>query len=701
MSKKTHSNKKQWQIVIGFAAAIAAPAALAAEDDPFFDLNLKEVLNLEITSVSKKPQTVSQAAAAIFVITADDIRRSGARTIPDALRMAPGVQVAQISSNAWAVSARGFDGRFTNKLLVLMDGRSVYTPTFSGVHWDVQDTVMADIERIEVIRGPGASLWGANAVNGVINIITKSAAATEGGIVVAGSGSEERGAASIRYGGKLGDIGYWRAYAKGFERDASVIKATDKAGDDDWRQQRVGFRADLTPSGRDAVTLQGDYYDGRSGQTAQLNFLTPPYNLITGTTQKLSGGNLLGRWQRELSATDSFTLQAYFDHSERDWPAVTMEKRDTYDLDFQYRTQRFAQHDLVLGAGYRLSRDSLGVSFTGIPAGTLQYATFSPASSNRALLSAFVQDDITLVPEKLIVTLGAKIEKNDYTGVEVQPNARLLWTPSETTTLWTAVAKAVRTPSRIDQDGLQVNQTVLMPRSGRNPSPVPVLLRGYGEVGSESLIAYEAGWKQRVTSTLSTDLALYYNDYDRLRSGRFQALLCQPSGATYPSLGCLFPRPTTSLLQPLAAGNESNARSYGFELSADWRPLNNLRFQAALSYLNLKTRKPENVLGTDLVGSAPKRQGSLHMAWNPRPDTDVDVWLRRVGKLPEVTYGIGIPAYTELDLRLAWRPAKNVEVALIGRNLLNDRHQEFASELLDVPEMQIERSLFGQVTWKF
>ncbi|MEO8411133.1 MAG: TonB-dependent receptor plug domain-containing protein, partial [Propionivibrio sp.] len=226
MSAKTENSKKNngkhWPVIVGLAAAVVIPGAAAATDDPFFDLNLKEVLNLEITSVSKKPQTVSQAAAAVFVITADDIRRSGAQTIPDALRMAPGIQVGQINANAWAVSARGFDGRFTNKLLVLMDGRSVYTPTFSGVYWDVQDTVVADIERIEVIRGPGASLWGANAVNGVINIITKSAAATEGGLVVAASGNEEKGAASIRYGGKLGDLGYWRMYAKGFDRDGSV-----------------------------------------------------------------------------------------------------------------------------------------------------------------------------------------------------------------------------------------------------------------------------------------------------------------------------------------------------------------------------------------------------------------------------------------------------------------------------------------------
>ena len=693
---------KRCRLLIGLSSFMIMSLAMAG-DDPFFDLDLQEVLNLEITSVSKKPQTISRAAAAVFVITSEDIRRSGASTIPDALRMAPGIQVGQFSSNSWAVSSRGMDGRFTNKLLVLMDGRSVYTPTFSGVYWDIQDTVMEDIERIEIIRGPGASLWGANAVNGVINIITKSAAATQGGMVVAGVGDEVRGTGSVRYGGQLGDLGHWRMYAKGADRDASQLKATGAAGDDDWQQQRLGFRADLTPTGRDAVTLQGDYYTGHSGQTSQLNFLSAPYNLITGTTQTVSGGNLLGRWQHELSATDSFTLQGYFDHTERDWPALVDEVRETYDLDFQYRTRRFERHDLVFGAGYRLSRDRLTRSVSGIPAGALQYATFAPSSSSRALLSAFIQDDITLLPEKLVLTLGVKLEKNDYTGVESQPNARLLWTPNETTTFWGAVAKAVRTPSRIDQNSSTVNQTVLAPGHERNPTPYPLLLQGVGQVGSESLVAYELGWKQRVTSAMSFDLAVFYNDYDQLRSGYFEVPLCQPSGMPISlTTGCSPHTFTTAyVLQTLSAGNASTARSHGFELSADWRPSHNLKFQAAYSGLSMKTRKPEGYFGTDLDSSAPARQGSLRMMWNPRADTDVDLWLRRVGRLPEVTKGIAIPAYTELDLRLAWRPVKDVEVAIVGRNLLNNAHQEFASELLDVPQMQIERSVFGQVVWTF
>jgi iron complex outermembrane receptor protein len=686
-------------VLFGLVCAALAQVAAAASDDPFFDLNLNEVLNLEITSVSKKPQTISQAAAAVFVITGDDIRRSGVTTIADALRMAPGVQVGQISANTWAVSARGMNGRFTNKLLVLMDGRSVYTPTFSGVYWDVQDTVLADIERIEVIRGPGAALWGANAVNGVINIITKSAAATQGGLVTAASGNEESASASVRYGGKAGEIGHWRVYAKGFERDESLVRATGADGNDYWRQQRTGFRTDLAPGGADSVTLQGDYYSGRSGDTATLNFLTPPFNTTLGVSQKVSGGNLLGRWQRDVSATDSFTLQAYFDHTQRDWPAHLNESRNTYDLDFQYRTRRFKGHDLVLGAGYRLNRDRIDRSYTGIPANALHFSTFSPASASRQLYSALIQDDITLMPDKLVLTLGTKLEHNDYTGMEWQPNARLLWTPGDTTTVWGSVARAVRTPSRIDRGGV-VNQTVVPPRSAQNPLPLPVLIQATGEIESESLIAYEAGWKQRLAPTLSVDLALFYNDYDKLRTGRFLAPVCQPSGLPV-AAGCFMMPFQTSVLQSSPAGNLAKGWSHGIELAADWRPLTNLRFQSALSQFAMEMREQSNAFTTDREGSAPRLQGSLRMSWNPRPDADVDLWLRRIGRLDEVTEGISIPGYTQLDLRLAWRPSKTFELALVGRNLLDRKHPEFASELLDGPMTELQRSVFGQVTLRF
>jgi iron complex outermembrane receptor protein len=688
------------KLALGVLFALGSLSAAGSEDDPFFDLDLKEVLNLEITSVSKKPQTVSRAAAAVFVITGEDIRRSGATSIPDALRMAPGIQVGQVSNNTWGISARGMDGRFTNKLLVLIDGRSVYTPTFSGVYWDVQDTVLADIERIEVIRGPGAALWGANAVNGVINIITKSAAATQGGMIEAAAGTTEKLSASARYGGKLGDIGHWRVYAKGFDRDGSTIEASGANGNDTWKQQRAGFRTDFAPSSRDAVTIQGDYYDGRSGESARINSLTAPYNTLIATTQKVSGGNLLGRWQRDLSATDSFTLQGYFDHTERDWPAHLSEVRNTYDVDFQYRTKRFSGHDLVIGAGYRVTNDKMEASFRGIPANTLQYATFSPSAAQRTLYSVFAQDDITLLPQTLILTLGAKLEHNDYTGYEQQPNARLLWTPSENSTFWGSVARAVRTPSRFDAGG-RVNIAVHGPGTSDNPSPLPAQVLASGDIDSESVIAYELGWKQKVLPTLSFDLALFHNDYKNLRTARFGTAVCQPSGLPV-SGGCFFLPGQTSILQPTTTGNQARGYSNGLELALDWRARPDLRFQLAWTELRMGMREEGSAFTTESEGSAPKHQLGVRMAWNPRTDMDVDFWFRRVDALPDRGIGVTpVPAYNEADMRLAWRPTKGVELALVGRNLLHKRHMEYTSELSDLQQMLISRSLFGQVNWRF
>ena len=698
MGKSVRSIAGKRKAIFGWAVALIAPTVLAAVDDPFFDLNLNEVLDLEITSVSKKPQTVSRAAAAVFVITADDIRRSGATTIPDLLRMAPGIQVGQISANSWAVSSRGPGGRFTNKLLVLIDGRSVYTPTFSGVYWDVQDTMLADIERIEIIRGPGASLWGANAVDGVINIITKSAAATQGGLLTATVGNEERGSAAMRYGGRVGDIGHWRIYAKGFERDGASIGDTGRAGNDDWRQQRLGFRTDLVPGSGDSLTVQGDIYRGHSGETSQINFLIPPYNALLGTDQKVSGGNLLARWQHELSPNDSFTWQAYIDHSRRDWPAHLQERRDTFDLDFQYRTRRFPGHDLVLGVGYRTSRDTLKASYSGVPSSAVPFAIFTPNAIRQDLLSLFAQDDIILLPEKLILTLGIKLEHNDYTGLETQPNVRLLWSPQPDTTLWTSAARAVRIPTRVDHDG-NVNQNVFAPSSPLNNFPWPVLIQTGGSVAASEVVhAYEAGWKQRLSSALSFDLAVFYHDYRSLRSVAFLPPLCQP--ATQPPAAC-FASPASYILQVVEAGNDVEGNSHGFELTTDWRPQPTLLFRASMGYFSMHLHRKPGVESMEQSGSFPEWQGALRMAWNPRPDTDVDFWLRRVGRVSEIPGGRSVPSYNELDLRLAWRPSKQVELALVGRNLLHRRHQEFASELADMPTMMIERSIFGQVNWKF
>jgi iron complex outermembrane receptor protein len=402
------------------------------------ELSIEDLMKIEITSVSKKAQKISDAAAAIFVITQEDIRRSGVTSIPEALRMAPGVEVARIDANKWAISARGFNSRFANKLLVLMDGRSVYSPLFSGVWWDVQDTMMEDIDRIEVIRGPGATLWGANAVNGVINIITKKAGDTLGGLVTAGGGTEEKGFGALRYGLKPAEDSDFRAYAKYFNRDRSVTSTGADAGDE-WDAFRAGFRLDHETSARNNFTLQGDYYTGNAGTTYDVASITLPYLNTFQKKSESAGGNIIGRWNHTFENDSEFSLQAYYDRSDRkDLFAAGVV--DTADVDLQYRFKWFGGQEFVLGTGYRFTRDNI--------ANDNELRTADPASRSESLLSAFIQDDITLIDNRLHWVIGSKFEHNGYTGFEVQPNTRLIWTPSTTQSVWGAISRSVRTPSR-------------------------------------------------------------------------------------------------------------------------------------------------------------------------------------------------------------------------------------------------------------
>lgn len=704
-----------------FAAAVGAVSALlawsgqaSAADDDFFDLDLREVMNLEITTASKKPQTVSRAAAAVFVLTADDIRHSTARTLPDLLRTVPGLQVASISSSVWAVSARGLNGRFANKLLVLIDGRSVYTPTFSGVYWDVQDTLLEDIDRIEVVRGPGGTLWGSNAVNGVINIITKSAASTQGTSVQVGGGSDERAFVGARYGGTLGDSGHFRVYAKSFDRNASDLSLTGTTAFDEWHQVRAGARADLNPRERDSLTIQGDAYSGKAGEPVIAGFLAPPFHVISPTQTETQGANVLLRWQHEVSSADSFTLQSYVDYTRRDWPAHTLERRTTFDFDFQYHTQRLSSQDIVMGLGYRDSDVAYSASFAGIPAMTLPYLQITNRDNGQRLINLFAQDDITLLPRTLILTVGAKLEHHEDTGSELSPNARLLWTPTESSSVWGSVARAVRTPSQIDRDGqpltavlepfgFQNPQAALIPAFTLNPLPLPLLIQSQSTVESEKMTAVELGFKQQLALNLSVDLALFNNEYRNLRSAYFGALTCAPSGLPVPA--CLFlpPGSSTHVVQSIPVGNFASAKSRGAEVSIEWLPSRTLRVQAAYTLLDTSSTVPANLneaFTTDRANGAPDNQWSLNATWSPSRNWNLGAVLRGVDRL-NPAFDVLVPGYTELDARLSWHPSAAFEVSIAGRNLLHDSHQEYTSELLDVPLMSVQRSIFGQLSLRF
>lgn len=678
-------------VLAGMLLALPPAGSAAAPKKDLTALGLEDLMNVEVMSASKKVQRLSDTAAAAFVITQEDMRRSGATSIADALRLAPGVDVARIDANKWAVSIRGFNGRFSNKLLVLMDGRSLYTPLFSGVFWDVQDTMLEDIDRIEVIRGPGAALWGANAINGVINIITKSAESTKGGLVSAGAGTTEKGFASARYGMKLSEKTDFRLYAKNLHR-GSGVDASGNDTHDSWQTSRGGFRLDARATERDTLTFQGDYYDGTIGETYGLysipTLLNPTRYRVANTDTGVRGGNLLSRWQRKFSDTDELSFQAYYDRTEREMVIAT-EKRDTLDLEFQHRLQLGSRNNLIWGLGYRFSHDD--ISRTAI-------LSFDPLQKGDQLFSAFLHDEITLVPERMALILGSRFEQNDYSGFEVQPNGRLLYTPTPQHTLWLAVSRAVRTPSRGDFD-IQYNHSVLPPPI---PPPVPFPLNQlptqitvYGSRNFQSLelLSYELGYRTEPIPHVSLDMAAFYNEYSNLRTLR--------TGA--PSFDSLL-TPTYMRL-PFVVANDLHGRTYGAEVSLTWAPMPWWRLQASYSYLQMKMmldNGSNDLLNRDgIEGSNPQNQFSLRSSFDVGRQVEMDLWLRGVDRLPFAGAIGSIPGYVTGDVRLAWKPLKNLELSLVGQNLLHTHNQEFYPELINTLPSEVSRSFYGKITWNF
>ncbi|MEW6490055.1 MAG: TonB-dependent receptor [Thermodesulfobacteriota bacterium] len=665
------------------AACLAwSPPARAGDD--LMDLSLEDLLAVEVTSVSRKPQKLSDTAAAVFVITREDIRRSGATSIPEALRMAPGLQVARIDANKWVVTARGFADRFSNKLLVLVDGRSVYTPLFSGVYWDVQDTLLEDVDRIEVIRGPGAALWGANAVNGVINIITRHAADTQGGLVTAGGGTEARAFGGARYGGALGEGAQYRLFAKGAQTDKGE-DASGREGADAWHALRGGLRLDARPSARDAVLVTGEAYRGEAGTRYLVPRLPPPGSPGAQTGEiveddgRFWGGHLLGRWSRTLSPASDLALQLYYDRTDRR-ELLFGERRDTLDADFQHRFG-MARHELVWGFGYRLTRGELE---------TGEVIAFDPSTRTDQLWSAFVQDDVTLVPERLRLTLGSKFEHNDYTGFEVQPNARLLWTPLPRHSFWAAVSRAVRTPSQGDA-GARIRSNVTLVPDPRQPGatfPVQLVLEGSEDFGSESLLAYEAGYRAHLAHELSLDVTGFHHRYRDLRSFEPQ----EPE---------LRAEPVPHAVQALRWDNRLEGRAWGVETAADWFALPWWRLQLAHTWFLLELRARDgsaDFFSENDEGRSPRHQVSLRSSLDVTSGLELDVWLRRVSRLPQD----GVESYTALDVRLGWSPREDLELSVAGQNLLDRRRAEFEpGQAIRTLPTEAERGVYGRVTLRF
>jgi iron complex outermembrane receptor protein len=609
-------------------------------------LPLEELVDVEIMSAARRPEPLSQAASAIDVITADDIERAGVTNIPDALRLGTEMQVAQIDGHDWAISTRGFNISGANKMQVLMDGRSLYTPLYSGVFWDVQQTFLPDLARIEIIRGPGATLWGANAVNGVINILTKSARDTQGLLLYGGGGDEETDFVGLRYGGRINQDTYYRAYVMHSNHDSLTLEGDGDAGDETDMTQG-GFRIDATPNSEDTLTLQGDGYGGHFGQ-------------LNGPDITVNGGNVLGRWTRQLASDSSLMLQTYLDYTHRLVPDVFEEHRGTFDIEFQHRLVIAERHDVIWGANYRLSADDIGNLGPSL--------AFVPDSKAAHLVSAYVQDEFHLVPGKFSLIAGAKFEYNSFSGFEIQPSGRFVWTPTEGQTVWGAISRAVRTPTRVDQDLVSPN-----PSTG-----APALLIGSPDFESETLIAYELGYRIKPWHTVSIDLAGYYNDYDNLRS-------IEPLG----------PGPTG----PFVFKNKLVGSSYGGSLSTKWKVTDWWELSGWVSLLHEDIHPgpgSADVTHGTSEGNDPNCTAVAKSSLDLPHHVKFDAILRYVDDLPHPA----TPAYLTADVRIAWSPYPNFEVAFVGRNLFDEKHPEFSSSRPGMTR-EVGRGFFGTLKWHF
>jgi iron complex outermembrane receptor protein len=636
------------------------------------DASLESLMNMRVTSASKSPERFAQVAAAMYVITQDDIRRSNATSIAELLRMVPGLDVAHIDASTWAISSRGFNDRFANKMLVLIDGRVVYTPTFSGVFWDVQDVLLEDVSRIEVIRGPGATLWGANGMNGVINIITKGAKETQGGLIAAGAGNEEHVSTSVRYGAKTKN-GAYRIFAKYFDRQP-FDTATGTAAPDGWHILRGGFRSDWDLSPRDTLTLQGDIYGGHAVQIVpRLESITPLVSTTSAFRAELSGDDLLTRWHREFSPRSDITLQAYYDQYER--LNVLGDHRRTGDVDFQHHLIASTRNEITWGVGLRYTADHSDGSLT---------VSLVPSRSHNLRYSAFFQDEISIVPDRLRLTLGMRYEDDNYTGPEVFPDARLIWTPTKRRALWMAISRPVRTPARTDL-GLRVTAAGF---PGPGGLPTLVVIQGNPEIGDEYALSYQLGYRAQFGERVSVDLTGFHTLYSGLRG--------VVPGAPY-----FDPIPVPHLVFPQVFQNSLWGTTDGTEAASTWQVMRLWKISGAYTWLRMDIHGGvPSAQGADIAavaGTSPSQQFNLRSYLNLPHDLEFDTFVYFVGKLP----AFGVPPYTRLDARIAWHPNESSELSLVGQNLLDARHDEFGSVSQGLQATQVKRSIFAKFMWRF
>jgi len=629
------------------------------------NLSLEDLSKIEVTTVSKESTEAFKTPAAISVLTREDIARSGATNIPDLLRLVPGVEVAQVSSDKWAIGIRGFEGYLSKAVLVLIDGRSVYTPLFAGVYWEMQDTLIEDIDRIEVIRGPGGTIWGANAVNGVINIITKNARETRGSLVSAGGGSVEQGFLGARYGAGDDTLSY-RVWGKGFTRAPEYHP--DGLNFDDWRRGQAGFRMDWTPTTRDSVTVSGDAYGMEAGSIIGISTYSPPALVNVEGNADFSGQNVVAAWRRTFSSGSDIQIRGYFDRTDRR-DLNYREIRDTVDFDFIHHVAGGA-HDIIWGAGIHISPSHF--------LQTVPTVNFSPAKDTYSIYSGFVQDSISVVPNRLTATLGTKLEHNSFSGFEVQPSGRLAWTPTEQQTVWAAVTRAVRTPSRIEE-GFQFSALAV-------PSlPLYVRLLGDGQFNSEQLAGYELGYRAYVRRGGFISVNGFYNRYDSLLSVENQA----------PAVEAL-PAPA-HLILPLYLRNGIAAQTKGVEVASLWDVRSWWRLKPSYSYLHLNAERyptsDDASTVKQLEGDSPQHKVVIQSLLSLPRAFNFDLTYRYVSALPDQK----VASYSTGDARLAKRITRDIELSVVAQNLFQPHHPEYGG--LPGALVEIRRSAYLKLLW--
>jgi iron complex outermembrane receptor protein len=655
---------------------ILAPPLVAQDPDSAIPdlstMDLDDLGRIRITSVSRKPESISRAAAAVTVISRDDIRRSGATNIQEALRLVPGMQVARAGTREWAITARGFNDVTSNKLLVLVDGRAVYSPLYAGVVWSVQRINMRDIDRIEVIRGPGATLWGSNAVNGVINIITRKVTETPGGEISISGGTSERYTAAARYAGVIRNGLGLRGYVNGIHEDVMETPDGNPIADG-WGIVQGGFRADWSKGENHEFVLQGDAYRGSGEQHGSVPAPAAPFTTALDGDFTADGFNLLGRWTHHIGERTSYSLQAYIDRAVTEKPGVYGRAAVTLaDLDFQYRVPLGVRHDVLLGLGYRRISDDIEGAFP---------ITFTPQRRSLNLYTGFLQDDIVLLTNHLAVTLGAKFEHNDWTGLEFQPNGRILWTPTRSTTLWGAVSRAVRSPSRVDEDVTSIGAVFDQP-------PVTTIeARGSSNFRSEELVAYEVGYRAVPHQRFALDLAGYYNDYDRLRS--FIFLPPEPAGSEQ--------------IFPILLTNEGKGQTYGGEASLTWQASHRWRVRFIYSYLHIDAQRRDGARPGTVVdlepGFNPEHQAGIWTSFDLFRNVELDIAARYVSPLPGGP--IDIPDYISSDAKLGFYPGSRFRAGFVGKDLLESNHTEFRFPAYSPEVRAVKRRVFAFIAWVF